>query len=159
MAHLLVRGWLVRHTFGLTAITQPPMPVKPSPPEVDLPGDLLHRRDTLMVIAGLIVDYARLPALTRILAVLACCPSGASLRRSGSSLPLARRDSAESSGNDDWRSWLLRTREARPSKISGTISAGLPSRSQLRLRRAPWTISAFRADALMASPSWKSMAR
>src|SRR5438309_4970476 len=32
-------------------------------------------------------------------------------------------------------------------------------RSQLRLRRAPWTISAFRADALMASPSWKSMAR
>src|SRR6266851_9445596 len=36
---------------------------------------------------------------------------------------------------------------------------GLPSRSQLRLRRAPWTISAFSADALMASPSWKSMAR
>src|SRR3989475_8088036 len=67
--------------------------------------------------------------------------------------------SAESYGNDDWRSWLLRTREARPSKISGSISAGLRSRSQLRLRRAPWTISAFRADALMASPSWKSMAR
>src|SRR2546427_4894917 len=40
-----------------------------------------------------------------------------------------------------------------------SISAGLRSRSQLRLRRAPWTISAFRADALMASPSWKSMAR
>src|SRR2546428_5260547 len=39
-----------------------------------------------------------------------------------------------SSGNDDWRSWLLRTREAGPSKISGTISAGLPRRSQLRLR-------------------------
>src|SRR5437879_2922955 len=31
----------------------------------------------------------------------------------------------------------------------GTISAGLPSPSQLRLRRAPWTISAFNADALM----------
>src|SRR5437899_3683865 len=69
------------------------------------------------------------------------------------------RPDGESSGNDDWRSWLLTTREARPSKISGSISAGLRSRSQLRLRRAPWTISAFRADALMASPSWKSMAR
>src|SRR5439155_25688557 len=34
---------------------------------------------------------------------------------------------------------------------------GLPSRSQLRFRRAPWTMSAFRAEALMASPSWKSM--
>src|SRR5579859_5549352 len=31
--------------------------------------------------------------------------------------------------------------------------------TQLRLRRAPWTMSAFRADASMASPSWKSMAR
>ena len=39
----------------------------------------------------------------------------------------------------------------------GSKQRGLPSRSQLRLRRAPWTISAFRADALMASPSWKSM--
>src|SRR5438128_8523351 len=56
-------------------------------------------------------------------------------------------DSAKSPGNDDPRPWLLRTRKARPSKVSGTTSAGLPSRSQLRLRRAPWTISAFRADA------------
>ena len=37
----------------------------------------------------------------------------------------------------------------------GSKQRGLPSRSQPRLRRAPWTISAFRADALMASPSWK----
>src|SRR5207248_8932307 len=38
-------------------------------------------------------------------------------------------------------------------------SAGLPCRSQRRLRRAPWTMSALRAGALMASPSCKSMAR
>src|SRR5213079_2431271 len=37
------------------------------------------------------------------------------------------------------------------------VAAGLPGGSQLRLRRAPWTMSAFRADALMTSPSWKSM--
>src|ERR1700719_661041 len=36
---------------------------------------------------------------------------------------------------------------------------GLPRRSHRRLRRAPCTTSAFRADALVASPSWKSMAR
>src|ERR1700687_3460627 len=36
---------------------------------------------------------------------------------------------------------------------------GLAEQSQLRLTRAPWTMTAFRADALMASPSWKSMAR
>src|SRR5207237_9040740 len=32
-------------------------------------------------------------------------------------------------------------------------------RCQLRFRRAPSRMSAFNADALMASPSWKSMAR
>src|SRR5436190_20767561 len=32
-------------------------------------------------------------------------------------------------------------------------------RCQLRFRRAPSTMSAFNADALIASPSWKSMAR
>jgi len=42
-------------------------------------------------------------------------------------------------------------RRKNPTKTSG--------RSQPRLRRAPWTMSAFRADALTTSPSWKSMAR
>src|SRR6266542_972998 len=37
----------------------------------------------------------------------------------------ARRDSAKSLGNDDPRPWLLRTRKARPSKISGNDLSGL----------------------------------
>src|SRR2546422_11393023 len=88
----------------------------------------------------------------------ACCPSGAWLRRSGSSLPLARRDSADplemTTGGHGYSERAKLDRARYPERSQRACR-----RSQLRLRRAPWTISAFRADALMASPSWKSMAR
>src|SRR5439155_5104239 len=63
------------------------------------------------------------------------------------------------SGNgSNVRVFATKPRGLSPARLS-LFRPARPGGSQLRFRRAPWTMSAFRADALITSPSWKSMAR